>query len=106
MLYREPFVWSGGALPEVNKSPGEGMDVDESEPLRLECAHFLESCNKRMAPITDGKEGLRVLQVLNAAQESLEADGDAIAPNRVSTRHAETYYKIYDLSEGQCRRRA
>ena len=35
-----------------------------SEPLRNECLHFLECCRDRAKPRTDGREGLRVLQVL------------------------------------------
>ena len=67
VLYRQPLVWSGGQVPEAKKSSGELVDVPEEEPLRLECAHFIECCDGRKAPITDGQEGLRVLQVLNAA---------------------------------------
>lgn len=86
VLYRHPLVWSGGHVPETKKSEGELVEVPEDEPLRLECAHFLECCDQRKAPITDGREGLRVLQVLNAAQQSLDHDGKAFNPSLV-TRH-------------------
>lgn len=87
VLYRQPLVWSGGQVPEANKTSGELVDVPEEEPLRLECAHFIECCNQRKAPITDGREGLRVLQVLNAAQQSLDKNGEAFNPS-LDTRHS------------------
>jgi UDP-2-acetamido-3-amino-2,3-dideoxy-glucuronate N-acetyltransferase len=84
VLYRQPLIWSGGQVPEAKKSNGELVDVPEKEPLRLECAHFLECCDQRKAPITDGREGLRVLQVLNAAQQSLDQNGEATNPTQVT----------------------
>ncbi len=84
VLYRQPLVWSGGHVPETKKSAGEQVKVPEDEPLRVECAHFLECCNERKAPITDGEEGLRVLRVLNAAQQSLDRNGKAFNPSLVT----------------------
>ena len=86
-LYRQPLVWSGGQVPEAKKSSGELVDVLEEEPLCLECAHFIECCDQRKASVTDGREGLRVLQVLNAAQQSLDKNGEAFTPS-FSTRHS------------------
>jgi len=84
MLYRQPLVWEGGVVPTVKKAAGEAVVVPEEEPLRLECAHFVECCEERRAPVTDGQEGLRVLEVLNAAQRSLDRNGEAAAPSDVS----------------------
>jgi UDP-2-acetamido-3-amino-2,3-dideoxy-glucuronate N-acetyltransferase len=42
------------------------------EPLKLECEHFIECIKSRKDPRSDGRDGLRVLKVLRAAQESLE----------------------------------
>ena len=41
------------------------------EPLRAECAHFIESIETGATPRTDGAEGLRVLEVLDAAEAAL-----------------------------------
>lgn len=41
------------------------------EPLRLQCLHFLNCIREGTAPQTDGKNGLRVVQILEAAQHSL-----------------------------------
>src|SRR5436309_13424107 len=45
------------------------------EPLRLECQHFVECVRDRKTPLTDGRDGLRVVKVLAAAQASLERGG-------------------------------
>ena len=49
--------------------------IKSSEPLAEECRHFLDCIEKRERPRSDGTEGLRVLKVLDAAQQSLEAGG-------------------------------
>jgi UDP-2-acetamido-3-amino-2,3-dideoxy-glucuronate N-acetyltransferase len=84
MLYRQPLVWQGGTVPTAKKAAGEAVAVPQEEPLRLECAHFLECCEERKAPVSDGEEGLRVLEVLNAAQRSLDGGGEAANPSDVS----------------------
>ena len=46
-----------------------------TEPLRLECLHFLECIQKRKQPLSDGLDGLRVIKVLELAQKSLQNNG-------------------------------
>lgn len=71
ILHRHYLTWTDGQIPSPNKTDGEPVAVPQSEPLRAECMHFLECCRDRHAPRTDGREGLRVLRVLQAAQASL-----------------------------------
>lgn len=49
--------------------------IDSSEPLKAECQHFIQCVNDRNTPRSDGKDGLRILKVLEAAQRSLEKGG-------------------------------
>lgn len=53
--------------------------IDLSEPLRNECAHFIECIRDGKRPRTDGENGLRVIRVLEAAQESLGKNGAVVA---------------------------
>jgi predicted dehydrogenase len=46
--------------------------IPASEPLRLECEHFIESIRNRTAPLSDGHSGLRVVRVLEGLQDELE----------------------------------
>ncbi len=45
------------------------------EPLRLECTHFLECIQDGALPLTDGRNGLRVVEIIEAAQRSLISGG-------------------------------
>jgi len=45
------------------------------EPLRLECQHFIDCIINDRQPRSDGLDGLRVVKVLQAAQESLDKGG-------------------------------
>jgi len=81
-LYKEPVTWHHGNVPIENKMEGQLVEVPQSEPLRNECIHFLDSCVTRTEPKTDGKEGMRVLKVLQAADISLREDGAVKDPNQ------------------------
>jgi UDP-2-acetamido-3-amino-2,3-dideoxy-glucuronate N-acetyltransferase len=83
LLYRNPLNWpEGSSMPVINNITPEKVNVPQSEPLRTECEHFIQCCEKRMKPKTDGQEGLRVLKVLQAAQASLVTDGERINPEQ------------------------
>lgn len=84
-FFRQYLTWTNGTIPTPSKAKGEPISVPEAEPLKEECLHFLECCANRHTPRTDGEEGLRVLQVLQAAQQSLEKDGESICPRSLST---------------------
>jgi predicted dehydrogenase len=49
--------------------------VDNTQPLALECRHFVDCVRDRLTPRSDGDDGLRVLRVLAAAQQSLDSGG-------------------------------
>jgi predicted dehydrogenase len=49
--------------------------VEASEPLKNECEHFIECVRTRERPLTDGRAGQRVIQVIEAIDESVRANG-------------------------------
>lgn len=51
------------------------------EPLRVECLHFIECVLERKQPVTDGANGLRVVEVIEAAQQSLKSGGVPVEVN-------------------------
>lgn len=61
--------------PMPVKGEGERVVYSSDEPLRLECMAFLQAIQLRVPPLTDGESGLRVLAVLEAAQQSLFTNG-------------------------------
>ena len=68
---------SDGEVPNLEKSDVEYIDVAQSEPLKNECRHFIDVVNGRLMPLTDGDEGLRVLNVLSTATLS-QNENDAV----------------------------
>jgi predicted dehydrogenase len=52
------------------------------EPLRAEAEHFIQCIESRKGPKTGGKDGVRVVKILMAAQESLKRKGVPIALER------------------------
>ena len=68
----------GSGDPVPIRGDGVLVPFDATEPLRLECAAFLDAVQTRVSPLTDGATGLRVLQVLTAAQQSMERHGAPI----------------------------
>ncbi len=52
--------------------------ISLQEPLRIECQHFVDCVRDRKEPLTRGEDGLRVVRVLAAAQESLDAGGQPV----------------------------
>ena len=49
------------------------------EPLRALCEHFIECIETNREPMTSGRNGVEVLKVLQAAQQSLQTDGVPVA---------------------------
>jgi predicted dehydrogenase len=49
--------------------------LKQVEPLRVETQHFLDCIRNGTRPVTSGLDGLRVVQILEAATRSLKADG-------------------------------
>jgi predicted dehydrogenase len=58
-------------MPIPVQGAGEPIAFPEEEPLRNECQAFLDAVANGIPPLTDGASGLRVLEVLEAAQRSL-----------------------------------
>lgn len=73
-VYDKGIEWRAGA-PVPRQTAETTLFFDPSEPLRLECEHFLNCVRGGCRPLTDGASALRVLKVLEAGQWSLERQG-------------------------------
>lgn len=71
-LYPHQVNWVDG-LPQPEKADVVNVPLEVAEPLKLECQHFIDAIENDQNPRTDAYEGLRVLQVLDAAQQSLHS---------------------------------
>lgn len=52
--------------------------LDDTEPLKTECQHFLDCIEKDMEPRSGGEHGLAVVRVIEASIESLKQSGKTI----------------------------
>jgi UDP-2-acetamido-3-amino-2,3-dideoxy-glucuronate N-acetyltransferase len=77
LLYEHGIEWID-RVPVPRKQDATPVKFDMAEPLKLECQHFLECVETRGKPRTDGKSGLRVLQVLDVCQRSLQGRGENV----------------------------
>jgi len=71
LLYPHKIEWLERS-PVAQKANSQVVPLQMEEPLKLECQHLIDCIEKRLTPKTDVREGLEVLRVLQASQESLE----------------------------------
>jgi len=69
-VYHHRVDWRDG-VPQPSRAEAEYVEITADEPLRVELAHFLECVASHTTPRTDGWEGVRVLRVLDAAEQSM-----------------------------------
>lgn len=79
LLMYDQRVEVRGGEPFPVKAPGEPVEWEADEPLRLECEAFLDAVRSRVEPVTSGESGLQVLRVLQAAQRSIVLGGEAVS---------------------------
>ncbi len=53
--------------------------VKQTEPLRVECQHFLDCINSGEKPESDGRDGLNVIKILEASSHSLKKEGAMVS---------------------------
>ena len=83
-IYDKGIEWRAG-LPIPRQTAETTLFFEETEPMRLECEHFLACIRERKRPLTDGESALKVLKVLEASQMSLERGGVPVPLAEVET---------------------
>lgn len=61
--------------PILQKKDSLVVELETGEPLRNECAHFVECVAEHKIPLTDASSGNNVLRVLQACEASLQLNG-------------------------------
>lgn len=77
MLFNKQIELKNGVL-EAAKPEGIAVECDTTEPLLVECTHFVDCVENETQPTTCGEEGVRVLRVLQACQLSLQLNGESV----------------------------
>ncbi|MBU1273950.1 MAG: Gfo/Idh/MocA family oxidoreductase [Proteobacteria bacterium] len=83
LIYPHKINWQNHQ-PVPNQGQPETVVVPQIEPLRNECQHFLGCIANNEQPLTDGSEGLSVLEILKASQRFLD-EGRNQAPHKALT---------------------
>ena len=77
------YVDNSTDIPKAIKNNEIPIIFDkEVSPLTIECQHFIECCETRTEPISNGDEGVRVLKLLTYLQQSLDKNGQEIQINK------------------------
>jgi predicted dehydrogenase len=73
-IYDKGFDEKADSYGEYITRAGEirSPRVPNSEPLRLECEHFVNCIREKRPPLSDGESGLRVVRVLEGLQSQLD----------------------------------
>lgn len=91
-ITRDPTL-RRGMLVDYRIGDVHSPHVGQSEPLQNAVSHFARCALEHQEPLTDGQAGLRVVQILEAAQQSIKAGGRWIAPQQGHAGRSETVSK-------------
>ncbi|MGH2997512.1 MAG: Gfo/Idh/MocA family protein [Gaiellaceae bacterium] len=74
-VYDKGFDEDAGSYGEYITRSGDiwSPRIPNREPLRIECEHFVDCVREGRTPLSDGASGLRVVRLLAALQERLDA---------------------------------
>lgn len=78
VIYPHTIEWMNGKLPVAQKAVHTVVPLESGEPLKLELSHFLDCIAYKRKPLTDGEEGLRVLKILDAAENALKGTSSSM----------------------------
>lgn len=91
-LLTYPQKWVDG-LPHPFVADSHKVSVTLSEPLKNECQHFLQAIQADTQPITNGNEGSRVIEVLQATELAIKSNIGVTLP----LEHSEAFRKATQL---------
>ena len=77
LLHDQSVTWDDG-IPIPVKGASEVVEFSSEMPLDIECQHFAHCVATKTPPRTDGKNGYRVLSVLQDAQKSMHLNGEPV----------------------------
>lgn len=95
VLYPHKVEWKN-RIPTAVKAKGEVLELEDREPLRVECQHFLDCVESRTSPLSDGTEGLRVLRILDACQRALQTSGSVQAVTSANVKKTEQPHFVHE----------
>jgi UDP-2-acetamido-3-amino-2,3-dideoxy-glucuronate N-acetyltransferase len=92
LLFDHKIDWVN-RLPIPRPEQAQPIKIENTEPLKAECFHFINSISSRKTPKTDGNSGLRVLKILEACQRSMKENGK---PQKLSISQEQKKYFVHE----------
>jgi predicted dehydrogenase len=77
--------------------------LKQYEPLKKECQHFLDCIKTGAKPESGGDVGLKVVEILEAASESLKREGAKVEIYEIARRNLTCNHKENDIQIEQKR---
>ncbi len=71
-FYPHKIEWKEGKIPIAQKSEYQTIPIEKYEPLLKELEHFIECIETRNQPLTNPDESIKVLKVIEKAEEYIE----------------------------------
>ena len=71
--------------------------INHSEPLKVQCQHFLDCIRKGTRPMTCGERGLELVRILEASSQSLKASGAPINFSNVPDQPSAASAPLFEL---------
>jgi len=95
VLYPHKVAWPN-RVPTAVKAAAELVALEDREPLREECQHFLDCIASGASPVSSGAEGLQVLKVLDACQRALLNGSVDLACSNARDQNKERPYFVHE----------
>lgn len=94
ILYPKGIDWIDGE-PRKRDSEFQVVDYQEDQPLKLEQQHFADCVKSNDQPLADGRNGIKVLEILEVAQARLEKLLDDKTTSQLSPPEKEEKYFVH-----------
>jgi UDP-2-acetamido-3-amino-2,3-dideoxy-glucuronate N-acetyltransferase len=70
-IYPHKIKWEKGKIPVAQKADFNIVEFEQKQPLTEELLHFIHCIETRETPKTNGREGIKVLGILERAEKQL-----------------------------------
>lgn len=67
--------------------------IKQEEPLKSECQHFLDCIREGISPLTNGRQGLELVRILEASSQSLKQGGAPVTTHAAVARNGAGHVK-------------
>lgn len=97
LFYEKGIDWVKGE-PISRDGPTESIPFNKAQPLQEELSYFISNLNAKEPLLSDYRNGLEVLEILEQATSSLSSETTASSPRSPSVSSANQSYFVHESS--------